>query len=87
MQVRRLVPVLRAWLAGARRRAALGLPVLPAPEALEQGKKRKKRTVFSAAAVAELAAEFQQEQSPGAARVAEIAERWAGQHNSLSTCC
>jgi len=76
VQVRRLVPVLRAWLAGARRRAALGLPALPAAaETVEQGKKRKKRTVFSPDTVAELAVEFGREQSPSAARLAGIADR------------
>ena len=85
MQVRRLVPVLRAWLAGARRRAALGLPALPAAaETVEQGKKRKKRTVFSPDTVAELAVEFGREQSPSAARLAGLADRSAAPHTSLN---
>lgn len=82
MQVKKLLPQLRAWLAEARRRDSAGLPVLsPALEGSDVGtlqkeaKKRKKRTVFNPDTVNMLTEEFTANPSPSAGNISEIADR------------
>lgn len=82
MQVKKLLPQLRSWLAEARRRDSAGLPVLsPASEVSDlsvqakENKKRKKRTMFNPETVNMLTLEFNANPNPPAPDIEEIAER------------
>jgi len=77
LQVKKLLPALRAWLDWAQQRQSKGLPVLvtEGPEASKDIKKRKKRTVFNKESQKVLSEEFDQNNSPSSVQLSEIADR------------
>ena len=76
LQVKKLLPALKAWLEEAKRRHSEGLPViLEDNQSASEIKKRKRRTVFNQETVTELCREFENNSSPTGAQLTEIAER------------
>ena len=73
VQVKKLLPALRAWLDWANQRHSQGLPVLVTEE--PNIKKRKKRTVFNKEAQKVLSEEFDQNNSPSSSQLSEIGDR------------
>ena len=76
LQVKKLLPALKAWLEEAKRRHSEGLPViLEDNQSASEIKKRKRRTVFNQETVTELCREFENNSSPTGTQLTEIAER------------
>ena len=76
LQVKKLLPALKAWLEEAKRRHSEGLPViLEDSQSASEIKKRKRRTVFNQETVTELCREFEKNTSPTGSQLSEIAER------------
>lgn len=76
LQVKKLLPALKAWLEDAKRRHSEGLPViLEDNHNAAEIKKRKRRTVFNQDTVTELCQEFENNPSPTGMQLTEIAER------------
>ena len=75
LQVKKLLPALRAWLDWVKERQRQGLPVLVTEDANRDIKKRKKRTVFNKESQTVLSEEFDRNQSPSSTQLSEIADR------------
>ena len=75
LQVKKLLPALRAWLDWVKERQRQGLPVLVTEDTNRDIKKRKKRTVFNKESQTVLSEEFDRNQSPSSTQLSEIADR------------